>query len=66
MFARHWLTVTQFYWDPVAQPNNWLTLIFCALLLLFTMILITFRRKLLLIFRALFSQRHLSIIQREG
>lgn len=66
MFARHWLTVTQFCWDPVAQPNNWLTLLFCALLLLFTMILITFRRKLLLIFRALFSQRHLSIIQREG
>lgn len=66
MFARHWLTVTQFCWDPVAQPNNWLTLIFCALLLLITMILVTFRRKLLLIFRALFSQRHLSIVHRES
>ncbi len=66
MFTQHWLTVTQFLWDPVVQPNNWLTLIFCVLLLLFTMILITFRRKLLLLFRALFFQRHFSIIQREG
>ena len=66
MFTQHWLTVTQFLWDPVVQPNNWLTLIFCVLLLFFTMILITFRRKLLLIYRALFSQRHFSIIQREG
>lgn len=66
MFAQHWLTVARFLWDPVAQPNNWLTLVFCVLLLLFTMLLVTFRRKLFLIFRALFSQRHFSIIQREG
>jgi len=66
MFMQNWLTVTRFLWDPVVQPNNWLTMIFCVLLLLFTLILITFRRKLLLLFRALFSQRHFSIIQREG
>lgn len=66
MFARHWLGVTQFQWDTVVRPNNWLTLVFCVLLLLFTMIFITFRRKLLLIVRALFSQRHFSLIQREG
>ena len=66
MFAQHWLHVVQFQWDTVSQPNNWLTLIFCILLFLFTLILITFRRKLLLISRALFSQRHFSLIQREG
>ena len=66
MFKQHWLGAVQFQWDAVAQPNNGLTLVFCALLLLFTLILVTFRRKLMLIFRALFSQRHLSIIQREG
>jgi hypothetical protein len=66
MFKQHWLGAVQFQWDAVAQPNNGLTLVFCALLLLFTLILVTFRRKLILIFRALFSQRHLSIIQREG
>lgn len=66
MFTQHWLTVTRFLWDPVVRPNNWLTLIFCILLLSFTMILIAFRRKLLLLFRALFSQRHFSIVQREG
>lgn len=56
----------QFQWDPVVRPNDGLTIIFCVLLLLFTLIFITFRRKLLLIVRALFSQRHFSLIQREG
>ena len=66
MFAQQWLGVTHFQWDPVVRPNNWMTLIFCVLLFLFTLMLVTFRRKLLLIFRALFSQRHFSLIQREG
>jgi len=66
MFVRNWLSVTQFLWDPVTQPNNWLTLVFCLLLFLITMILITARRKMFLIFRALFSQRHFSLVQREG
>ena len=66
MFTRHWLSVAQFQWDGVAQPNNWITLIFCVLLLLLTLIFLTFRRKLFLICRALFSQRHFSLVQREG
>ena len=66
MFTRHWLSVTQFQWDAVAQPNNWITLVFCVLLLLLAVIFVTFRRKLSLICRALFSQRHFSLVQREG
>ena len=66
MFTRHWLSVTQFQWDAVARPNSWITLIFCLLLFIFTMTFLTFRRKLMLIFRALFSQRHFSLLQREG
>lgn len=66
MTALHCLVATQFQMDPVLQPNNWITLIFCVLLLLFTLIIITFRRKLFLMFRALFSQRHFSLIQRES
>lgn len=66
MFTQHWLITTQFNWDTVVRPNNGLTLVFCLLLLLITSILIAFRRKLMLLFRALFSQRHFSIIQREG
>jgi len=66
MFTQHWLITTQFNWDTVVRPNNGLTLVFCLLLLLFTSILVAFRRKIMLIFRALFSQRHFSIIQREG
>ncbi len=65
MFTRHWLTVTQFQWDAVAQPNNWITLVFCVLLFLLTLILVTSRRKLSLVCRALFSQRHFSLVQRE-
>jgi hypothetical protein len=66
MFTRHWLSVAQFQWDGVVQPNNWITLVFCVLLLLLTVIFVTFRRKLFLICRALFSQRHFSLVQREG
>ena len=66
MFTRHWLSVTQFQWDAVVRPNSWITLIFCLLLFVFTMTFLTFRRKLTLIFRALFSQRHFSLLQREG
>ena len=66
MFTRHWLSVTQFQWDAVPRPNSWITLIFCLLLFIFTMTFLTFRRKLTLIFRALFSQRHFSLLQREG
>ena len=66
MFTRHWLSVTQFQWDVVTRPNSWITLIFCLLLLVFTMTFLTFRRKLTLISRALFSQRHFSLLQREG
>ena len=65
MFKRHWLAVTQFQWDAVAQPNNWITLIFCVLLFVLTIVFVTFRRKLFLVFRALFSQRHFSLVQRE-
>lgn len=65
MFKRHWLTVTQFQWDSVTQPNNWITLIFCVLLFQLTIILVTSRRKVSLICRALFSQRHFSLVQRE-
>ena len=66
MFARECLVAAPFVADPVSQPNNWLTLILCLLLFLFTMMIIAFRRKLFLMFRALFSQRHFSLIQRES
>jgi len=66
MLMKHCLSVTQFCWDEVVQPNNWISILFCLLLLVFTLIVVPYRRKLLLIFRALFSQRHFSLIQREG
>ena len=66
MLLKHWLVVTQFNWDKVLQPNNWLTVLFCVLLFLLTILLVTFRRKMFLLFRALFSQRHFSLVQRDG
>lgn len=66
MLMKHCLTVTQFCWDKIVRPDNWVSILFCLLLVLFTMIVVTSRRKLLLIFRALFSQRHFSLVQREG
>ena len=65
MFVRQWLSVSRFQWDSVVRPNNWLTLVFCVLLLIITLLFITFRRRMVLVFRALFSQRHFSIMQRE-
>lgn len=63
---QHCLYAPQFCWDEVVQPNNWITILFCVLLFILTMIVVTYRRRLLLVFRALFSQRHFSLIQREG
>lgn len=63
---QHCISATQFHWDEVVQPNNWISILFCVLLFIFTMIVVTYRRRLLLVFRALFSQRHFSLIQREG
>lgn len=66
MFSRHWLSVSNFQWDAVSRPNNWLSLVFGVLLLLLTIMVVVHRRRMLLLVRALFSQRHFSLIQREG
>ena len=66
MFSRHNLQVGNFNWDIVITHNNQITLVLCVLLLLLTIVVISSRRKLSLILRSLFSQRHFSLIQREG
>ena len=52
--------------DPIGRPNNWSVIVLCALLLLFTLLLTSFRNKLYLTLRALYSQRFYTQLLREG
>lgn len=60
------LTVSAFSAEPVPKPNNWAVGIICVLLLLATLLVVPFRRKLNLLLKSLFSQRHASLLMREG
>lgn len=60
------LTVSDFSAEQVPHQNNWGIIIVCFLLLLFTLLIVPFRRKLMLMFKSLFSQRHYSMLLREG
>ena len=52
--------------DPIGRPNNWSVIVLCALLLLCTLLLTSFRNKLYLTLRALYSQRFYTQLLREG
>ncbi|MCQ2284873.1 MAG: DUF4271 domain-containing protein [Bacteroidales bacterium] len=60
------ISISEFSTDVVPKPNNWAVLIICFLLLLLTLLIVPFRKKLNLIFKSLFSQRHYSLLLREG
>lgn len=66
IFTNHLLPAGMFAADPVLRPSPWLTILICASLFLFTLIVVPFRRKLSLILRSLFSQRHFSLMVRES
>jgi len=55
-----------FTFDRVPAPNNWAIAIFCALLLVLTIDIVSYRRKISLLSKSLFSQRHFSLLLREG
>jgi len=50
----------------IGRPNNWSVILLCALLLLLTLLLTSFRNKLYLTLRALYSQRFYTQLLREG
>lgn len=53
--------------EPVTVGNSpWPIVFLCAALFLFTVIFVPFRRKMILILRSLFSQRHFSLMMRES
>lgn len=60
------LTASNFSVEMVPRPNNWGVIIVCFLLLLFTLLVVPFRRKMTLMCKSLFSQRHYSMLLREG
>ncbi len=66
IFAHNALSVSEFCTDKVLSPSPWATILICTALLLFTLIIIPFRRKLSLLSRSLFSQRHFSLMIRES
>lgn len=66
IFANNALSVSELCTDKILSSNPWTTILICVALLLFTLIIIPFRRKLSLIVRSLFSQRYFSLMTRES
>ena len=66
MFAHHSLAYTSFDFDKVMTVGPWPTILLCAALFLLTLLVVPFRRKFDLLFRSLYSQRHFSLMIREG
>lgn len=58
-------TVTDLSNVTVQQSNDWPVAIVCAILLLLSLIIVPYRRKLSLVARSLFSQRYFSLLSRE-
>lgn len=66
IFTQHQLAAGGFNVDKVPPLDPWPTILLCAALFLFTLIVIHFRRKIFLLFRSLYSARHFSLMLREG
>ncbi len=66
MFTNNTYTELLFENTLIGRPNNWSVIILCALLLLLTLLLTSFRNKLYLTLRALYSQRFYTQLLREG
>lgn len=66
MFTHHCLAYTSFNFDKVVTVGPWPTILLCAALFLLTLLVVPFRRKFDLLFRSLYSQRHFSLMMREG
>ena len=66
MFSHHSLAFTSFQFDRVVTVGPWPTILLCAALFLLTLLVVPFRRKFDLLFRSLYSQRHFSLMMREG
>jgi len=66
MFSHHHLAYTSFNFDKVLTVGPWPTILLCAALFLLTLLVVPFRRKFDILFRSLYSQRHFSLMMREG
>ncbi|MBO7648473.1 MAG: DUF4271 domain-containing protein [Bacteroidales bacterium] len=65
-FENHQLAFSGFNPELVSKGDPWATILICAALFLLTLVVVPFRRKCSLILRALFSQRHFSLLTRES
>lgn len=66
LFEHHALAVAEYSADAVPQPNNGVTIALCALIFLFTVSIVLFRRRLSYLIRSLYSQRFYSLLVRES
>ena len=66
MFAHNSYSELLFETSLIGRPNNWSVIILCALLFLLTLLVVSFRNKLYLTLRALYSQRFYAQLLREG
>lgn len=66
LFENHELIVTGFCTEQVPKPNNFAVGVVCVILLLFTLAMVLYRRKMNYLVRSLFSQRYYSLLMRES
>lgn len=66
IFAHHLLPVTKFSRELVLRPAVWPTILICLCVLLLTIMMVAYRRKVTLLVQSLFSQRFMSLLLREG
>ena len=66
LLSNHLLPATDNFAQKLILQTNWITVVFLVILLLITFVLVFYRRKVVLMIKALFSQRHFSQLLREG
>ena len=66
LLSNHLLPATDNFAPKLILQTNWITIVFSVILLLLTFVFVFYRRKIVLMIKALFSQRHFSQLLREG
>jgi hypothetical protein len=66
LLSTHLLPASDNFARKLVLQTDWITFVFWAILLLVTFVLVFYRRKVVLMIKALFSQRHFSQLLREG
>lgn len=66
LLSNHLLPATDNFARRIVFQTDWISFVFLVILLLLTFVLVFYRRKIVLMMKALFSQRHFSQLLHEG